>query len=182
MRFALKPLIGILFILVTSSLKADPLDSVVAGVEAFPHVTSVDVAEREVRDYEVGLGALNKIRGVWRFKDSERISGALTRHTWQVVDGYSSEEVLKDIEAALDKEAALELLFTCDGRACGHGAQWANRVFGQRILYGRDDLQRYRVFAFGESRLLLYASARTLDRQYLHVETLRADGATENGN
>jgi hypothetical protein len=67
-------------------------------------------------------------------------------------------------------------LFSCDGRACGRAVQWANRVFGQRVLFGREDLQRYAVFALpGENagRLLVYSAERTADRQYLHVEWLQ---------
>jgi len=61
-------------------------------------------------------------------------------------------------------------------RACGQGVQWANRVFHQPVLYGREELQRYRVYAIGAdplNLLVIYASARTADRQYLHAETLR---------
>ena len=73
----------------------------------------------------------------------------------------------------------LLLLFACEGRACGHANQWANRVFGQRLLYGKSDEQRYRVIAVedaaGSARVLLYSSARTADRQYLHADYLLLD-------
>ena len=67
------------------------------------------------------------------------------------------------------------LLFSCQGRACGHGAQWANRVFRERVLYGREDLQRYAVYELEGSpkyRLITYGAARTEDRQYLRVDLL----------
>jgi hypothetical protein len=58
--------------------------------------------------------------------------------------------------------------------------QWANRVFRQRVLYGREDLQRYRVYALEEAgaqyRLVVYSAARTADRQYLHVDLLLITG------
>ena len=115
---------------------------------------------------------MQKIRGSWRFKTSERQSGTLIRYTWQIVDGFTSNEVLEEIEMSLSDA---RLLFSCDGRSCGQGVQWANRVFRERVLYGRDDLQRYRVFdpqGDGRYRLLLFSSARTSDRQYLHAELL----------
>jgi len=96
----------------------------------------------------------------------------LVRYTWQITDGFSSSEVLAEIEAAVKGG---QLLFSCEGRSCGQGVQWANRVFGERVLYGRDDLQRYRVYAPTEGddyRLVLFSSARTADRQYLHAELL----------
>ena len=98
----------------------------------------------------------------------------MTRYTWQIVDGFSSNEVLEELEAELQDS---ELLFSCEGRSCGQGVQWANRVFRERVLYGRDDLQRYRVYGSGEQeggryRVLLFSSSRTADRQYLHAEFL----------
>ncbi len=142
----------------------------------YPHAQLLDNSRETVIDYEIGLGAMQKVRGAWRFKDSERLSGELTRYSWQIVDGFSSEEVMTELELAMSAEEGAELLFQCEGRACGHGAQWANRVFKQRVLYGRDDLQRYRVYGVNggsEVRLVIYSSARTADRQYLHVELLQ---------
>ncbi|WP_162846025.1 DUF4892 domain-containing protein [Seongchinamella sediminis] len=141
-------------------------------LDAFPHARQVNREELEVIDHEVGLGALQKVRGNWRFEDSERLTGHLLRYTWQIVDGFSSSEVLEEIEGKLE---GARLLFSCDGRGCGRGVEWANRVFEQRVLYGRDDEQHYRVYdpeGNGDYRLLLFSSARTADRQYLHAELL----------
>lgn len=141
----------------------------------FPHAQQLEFSESMVRDHEVGLGSIRKVGGAWTFKDSERFSGELTRYTWQIVDGFTSIEVLDELEATIDQQTKGELLFGCDGRSCGPGVQWANRVFGQRVLYGRQEMQRYRVYAIGDdplNLLLLYSGSRTADRQYLHVELL----------
>lgn len=142
----------------------------------FPHAEQLDYSESEVLDHEVGLGAIQKVGGAWRFKDSRRVDGLLTRYTWQIKDGFTSREVMDDLESKIDSLQDPALLFSCDGRGCGKGVQWANRVFRQPILYGREDLQSYRVFSLGQSPqylLMMYASARTADRQYLHMELLR---------
>jgi hypothetical protein len=113
---------------------------------------------------------------VWQFKASERQSGVLTRYTWQIVDGFTSREVLEELAGRVEAREGVQLLFQCEGRACGHGSQWANRVFGQRILYGREDLQQYRIYtmtAAADYRLVMFSAARTADRQYLHVELLK---------
>jgi hypothetical protein len=135
----------------------------------------VSRVQKEVRDYEVGLGAMQKISGAWRFKRSERFSGTLTRYTWQIVDGFTSIEVMDVLLGEVKKEEGAKLLFSCDARDCGQGVQWANRVFQQPVLYGQDGKQRYRVLSLGSdpgSLLILYASERTVDRQYLHAEVL----------
>jgi hypothetical protein len=144
-------------------------------LDEFPHAQRVAQSESRVLDHEIGLGAMRKIRGVWQYKHSERATGLLTRYTWQIVDGFTSQEVLQGLVARVEAIEGSELLFQCEGRACGSGAQWANRAFRQRVLYGREDLQRYRVYSMagGEGyRMAIYGAARTADRQYLHVELL----------
>ena len=148
----------------------------------YPHATTVSQSEREVKDHEIGLGAMRKSRGVWKFKDSERQSGILHRQTWQIIDGFTSLEVFLELVAQLEGIASSELLFACEGRSCGQGVQWANRVFMERILYGREEMQRYRVYSLSDPepyRIILYSSARSADRQYLHMETLRLGGQSQ---
>ncbi len=144
-------------------------------VDGYPHTKQIAFAEREVVDHEVGLGAIQKVRGEWHFKHSERLSGTLTSYTWLVGNGFSAAEVMaRMLDAVASLEGASEL-FSCDGRACGRAVQWANRVFGERVLFGREDLQQYRVYSLQGSssgRLLAYSAERTADRQYLHVEWL----------
>jgi hypothetical protein len=155
-----------------------PLD-ILQRLDDFPHVQQVSFSEESVIDHEIGLGAMRKVRGVWQFKESERITGFLTRYTWQIVDGFTSAEVMAELVAMAEAREGVELRFQCRGRSCGSGAQWANRVFRQRILYGREDLQRYLVYALEEEpgyRLVIYAAARTADRQYLHAELVRIAG------
>jgi hypothetical protein len=144
------------------------------------YVESVDSSTLQVRNHEVGLGALQKVRGSWRLDRSERISGELERHTWRVLEGYAADELLLRVVDRLAGDESAKLLFSCDARACGQSVQWANRMFGQRVLYGTESSQRYRVYALEDAqdaegqarRLLLYSSARSTDRQYLHLEVL----------
>lgn len=159
---------------VQAEVQAEVPAELLQEFDGYPHAQRVSLTTESVIDHEVGLGAIRKVRGAWGFKESERLSGELTRYTWQVGDGFTAGEVLAELESRLPSE---RLLFSCDGRSCGKGAQWANRVFNERLLYGRDDEQRYRVY--GEDagtqayRLLLFSSARTADRQYLHAELLK---------
>ncbi len=170
---------AIALLVVPSSLAegvAPSPEELLQQLDAYPHARQIAFSRKEVLDHEIGLGAMQKVRGEWRFKHSERLSGTLLSYTWQIVDGFNAAQVMATL---LDKVAQREhasLLFACEGRACGQGVQWANRVFNERELYGREDLQRYRVFSLqGEEtyRLLAYSAERTEDRQYLHVELLR---------
>ncbi len=144
--------------------------------DRFPHAEAVDHASEPVLDYVVGLGAMQKVRGDWRLEDSERLTGQLTRYTWRIVDGFSAEALFEEATAEVEALGGSELLYACEARSCGRSVQWANRVFHQRVLYGTEKSQRYRVYALRgderEQRLLMYTAARTTDRQYLHMELL----------
>ena len=175
----LLPLFALLFAAVSVSAQQPPqLLQELQKLDQFRHAQQVGFSQQRVVDHELGLGALQKISGLWQFKSSVRLSGELTRYTWQILDGFTSEEVMRTLLQRVEQEGAQQM-FSCDGRACGSGSIWANRVFGQRVLYGRAEFQRYRVYRQqeGESelRLLVYAAARTAQRQYLHVELLAVD-------
>lgn len=177
MRHAMRILTSWIVLAVPLAFAGDP-QGLLQQLNAYPHSEQIAFEQRQVLDHEIGLGAMQKVRGVWRFKDSERLSGLLSSYTWQIVDGFASIEVMDELVSSLDEDQAAQLLFKCQGRSCGHGSQWANRVFGQRVLYGREDMQRYRVYALEQGaqyRLVIYSAARTADRQYLHVDLLRID-------
>jgi len=176
-------LFGAIVLLLACSLQLPPVSAteaqgplpLLSQLSTYPHARQVSREQRDVIDYEIGLGAMQKVRGSWRFKHSERHSGRLIAYTWQIVDGFSSAEVLEELSRKVSGLEGATELFACDGRACGRGVEWANRVFGQRVLYGREDQQRYRVYALAQEaqyRLLVYSALRTADRQYLHVELL----------
>lgn len=160
-----------------------PLE-VLETVAQFSQAELAEVSRGEpVRRHLIGLGAMQKVRGVWRPDESVRLSGTLSRFTWRALDSFPSEVLLEDVESDLGAVMTLEPLFSCEARACGDSAQWANRIFAQRVLYGRADSQRYRVYSVSqggaEYRVMLYASARTSDRQYLHAEVLELDAGDQ---
>lgn len=149
-----------------------------AELDTYTHLERIDSQSgRSVRDYLVPLGAIEKVRGVWAPRRSERISGTLDGYTWRVLDGYTADEMVAELDQRLALNEASRKDFSCEARACGSSVQWANRIFQQRLLYGTEVSQRYRVYTLeleNEShRLLIYGSARSSDRQYLHVEAVR---------
>jgi hypothetical protein len=157
--------------------------ALLARYDRFPHAEVVDQASEPVLDHVVGLGPMQKVRGDWRLEESERLTGQLSRYTWRIVDGFSSRALFEDATMEVEAMPGSELLYACEARSCGGSVQWANRVFHQRVLYGTESSQRYRVYALREGereqRLVMYASARTSDRQYLHMEllTVRGEGS-----
>lgn len=164
------------WLLASPAVLAQSPEELLQQTNAYPHARPIDFSEEEILDYEIGLGAMRKVGGAWQFKHSERHSGVLTSYTWQIVDGFTSMEVMDELVATTREMTSPELLFSCEGRSCGPGVQWANRVFHQRVLYGQENLQRYQVYTLrtdAQYLLIIYSAARTADRQYLHVELLR---------
>lgn len=161
----------------------DGAAALLSRYDRFPHAEVVDQASEPVLDYVVGLGPMQKVRGDWRLEESERLTGQLTRFTWRIVDGFSSRSLFEEATTEVEALPGSELLYACEARSCGRSVQWANRVFHQRVLYGTESSQRYRVYALRdgerEQRLVMYASARTSNRQYLHMEllTVRGEGS-----
>jgi hypothetical protein len=140
----------------------------------------VDEFEGDVRAHLVGLGRINKFRGAWNPEEVLRVSGTLRSLTVRAEAGASSQSLFEGVQEALESMDNASVLFSCEARACGPSVQWANLVFEQRILYGTENSQRYRVYSVGDEEgatlVLLYASARTSDRQYLHIELIERGG------
>ena len=162
---------------------APPAVAVLPEIDAWTHVEILKQQAPQQSDYLLGLGALQKIGGRWRHKHSEAKVGELTRFTWQINDGFTAVEAYEWLRAQLPGEA--ELRFSCQGRACGSSAQWAHRVFQERLLYGHDDRQRYGVWRWqqGEAvwHAVFYAVDRANRRHYLHLDLLQVvpRGASE---
>ncbi len=188
LRFAARVGAVLLIVVTFAGLPAQAAtpEAQLAAFADSPHLELVESRREPVKDHIVGLGAMKKVRGTWGLKKSERTSGLMTVYTWRVLDGFTATEFLADLEShlGLTENAEDKTLFRCDGRACGNGAEWATRVFGQRILYGRSDWQQYRAYRLeGDAyRLVIYSAARSSDRQYLHVELVELAPAGEAGS
>jgi len=155
--------------------ESNTVEALIEQLDAYPHTRLIASSQEQVIDHEIGLGAMQKLRGEWHFKKSERQTGKLSRYTWIIENGFSAAEVMNQFLQAVAQVDGASEIFACDGRACGRAVEWANRVFNERVLYGREDLQRYRAYAVqgtSPARLLVYSAERTSDRQYLHVELL----------
>src|SRR5690554_4344909 len=95
-------------------------------------------------------------------------------------------EVTKDSNRAKARDfyiselqaAGATILYECSGVNCGRSNVWANQIFGQRVLYGRDTDQDYLVagtIASDGSRWLtvVYTVTRGNLREYVWVEHLK---------
>ncbi|WP_291827945.1 DUF4892 domain-containing protein [Marinobacter sp.] len=77
-----------------------------------------------------------------------------------------------------------QILFECSGMACGRSNVWANQIFQQSGLLGRDNAQDYLVSAVADAEgqrwlTLVYTVTRGNLREYVWVEHLQVDAGAD---
>lgn len=127
-------------------------------------------------NYALALGSIEKVNGIERPEQEQRLTGRLTRLTYRVPEGFSTNELIAHYRTQL---LALQgqIRFSCSGRACGSSNVWANRVFNFAKLYGIDRSQRYLVVELPGAYLAVYAVERGNGRLYLHLDLIETNPA-----
>ena len=105
-----------------------------------------------------------------------------TGQLYRVLDGANREEARDHYMKQLQVRGA-QILFECSGRGCGRSNVWANQIFGQSTLYGRDGDQDYLIAGSVDengkpSLTLVYTVTRGNQREYVWVEQLESPPGT----
>ncbi len=146
------------------------------GLLRFEGSWIIEYSESDAVDHRVILGRLKKIDGSLQPERQARLRGDLSVVTYQVPEDYALSTVLEHWQdQVLGNER--DLLFQCQGRECGSSNFWANRVFGNPVLYGPDGEQHYEVTReVREARhhfYTLYLVRRGNKRIYVRIEEFR---------
>ena len=107
-----------------------------------------EIADRTLQrdvNHSIVLGGLERVRGEVIPEASERLRGDVTRITYEVSQEFTGEDVYRFYNEQLVSKN-YEMLFSCEGRACGSSNYWANDIFRNRILYGPERNQYYMAF------------------------------------
>jgi uncharacterized SAM-binding protein YcdF (DUF218 family) len=127
----------------------------------------------KVNDHWVILGAVERIKGAVQPEADVRLSGELSRWLWKIPPGHKVDDSFSFLKSQLSDSVVT--LFECEGRVCGLSNDYANKVFSQAILYGRNSEQKYWVgFESGKKNILwlVYGAQRSNQRVYLYAEKL----------
>lgn len=154
----------LIFVFSTSALALDSL----SGSYQKHH------SNENVSDHWVILGSIERIKGAVKPEADVRLTGRLSRWLWQVPAGHDVEESFSFLKRQMPE--GIVTLFNCDGRSCGLSNDFANQVFSQSILYGRDSAQKYWVGLDAGSKntlWLIYTTQRSNKRVYVYVEKLK---------
>jgi hypothetical protein len=100
------------------------------------------------------------------------------------VQGGANREEARDYYLRELQTLGAQILFECSGRNCGRSNVWANQIFDQSSLYGRDNNQDYLVAGSVDENgkpwlTLVYTVTRANQRQYVWVEHLVSPQGTE---
>jgi len=175
-RFLL-PILGSLAL--SSIVQAAPEDM----PEAFQQSTLEDTVSIQSSGHLVLFSPLREVNNEIRSESLARLPVAGEGRLYRIARDSSREEA-RDHYRGLLRQRNAQILFECSSIRCGRSNVWANQIFNQAVLYGRDATQDYLVAATvaedGARWLtLIYTVTRGNLREYVWVEHLRVEsGAT----
>lgn len=149
----------------------------------FPDAELEDEVSIESPGHLVLFSAVREVNNEIRSATMARLPVKGVGQLYEVIGGANREEARDHYMQELQARGA-QVLFECSGRSCGRSNVWANQIFDQRSLYGRDSNQDYLVAGSvdesGEPWLtLVYTVTRGNNREYVWVEHLVSPQGTE---
>jgi hypothetical protein len=148
-----------------------------SGLLAFPQATLEE--ERSIRsaNHRVMLSGIREVGNQVRAEQSVRLTVEGHSRLYLLEPDASRQDARRWYLEQLQAHNA-SILFHCEGRQCGRSNVWANQVFDQATLYGRDTDQDYLVAGYvddaGQRWLtVIYTITRGSQRQYLWLEQLK---------
>ncbi|HCL75743.1 MAG TPA: DUF4892 domain-containing protein, partial [Pseudomonas sp.] len=105
------------------------------GLARFPQAQIVGFKQNSDVERIYPLDSIRRISGKLRMSDQVNATGDLLAITYQLPDHHSGIEAFSQARKQLVKQGA-QLLYWCEGRACGSSSLWANQIFQRSMLYG----------------------------------------------
>ncbi|QQD20999.1 DUF4892 domain-containing protein [Oceanospirillaceae bacterium ASx5O] len=111
-------------------------------IQPFPQSQLDDEQRRTLTDHRVVISGLTRTQATTVPTRELRLSGELWRRVWAVEQRFTLPEVADHFFRQLDD---LEILYQCKALDCGSSHFWANEIFRNARLVGREQFQHYRV-------------------------------------
>ncbi|WP_291910181.1 MULTISPECIES: DUF4892 domain-containing protein [Marinobacter] len=151
--------------------------------EAYPQSTLEGTVRIQSSGHLVLFSPVREINNEIRSESLARLPVTGEGRLYRIARDSSREEA-RDHYLGLLRQRNAQILFECSSIRCGRSNVWANQIFNQAVLYGRDATQDYLVagtVAEDGSRwlTLVYTVTRGNLREYVWVEHLKVEsGAT----
>ncbi|MFT4764274.1 MAG: hypothetical protein ACI9OH_001368 [Oleispira sp.] len=180
---ALKSLLvrGLFFSLALSAVQAHGADRSKI-MEAFPRAELVEETQLNNAEYRLVLSGLKRKRATTSGEVERLISGDINRQFWQISTNHEVEQIL---EHFLKQWQGAQVMYRCSGLDCGSSNFWANDIFSNAKLYGRDANQSYVVAMIpgNPNRIyVLYAVQRSKQKLYFNLDQITSSDALTNDN
>jgi hypothetical protein len=156
-----------------------------ASIEAlelvdFPRAELVEESISKDSEYRLVLSELKRKEAKTSGEIERLINGDVTRQFWQLSVNHEVEQVL---EHFLSQWEDAQVMYRCSGLDCGSSNFWANKIFMNAKLYGRDANQAY-VVAMVPGKInrifVLYAVQRSKQKLYFNLDEITtSDAVTE---
>src|SRR5690554_6974054 len=149
----------------------------------FPQSELVSTSVIDSQGHLVLFSPVREVNNEIRSETMARLPVSGEGRLYQISRDANRREALEHYLGLL-RDRGAQILFECSGIRCGRSNVWANQIFNQPVLYGRDGTQDYLVagvVADDGSRWLtsIYTVTRGNLREYVWVEHLKvASGAS----
>jgi hypothetical protein len=131
--------------------------------------------------YQVPLGILQRKGNSAAPEKLVRVNGSVTKLLYEISDSFNGDYI-RDYFKQQFEQAGFERLFACDGRSCGSSNDWANDVFGNRVLYGPAENQFVMTYldrsSGRDNYVVSYIITRGNGRLYAYIELVETGGSS----
>lgn len=149
---------------------------------AFPRAELIDQKQFSNTEYRLVLSGLKRKQAVTSGEVERLISGDVDRQFWQI---STNHEVGQILEYFLEQWTHAQVMYRCAGLDCGSSNFWANDIFNNAKLYGRDAQQAYVVAKVpgNPNRIyVLYAVQRSKQKLYFNLDQITSSDAVTDAN
>lgn len=145
----------------------------------FPRAELVESRATVDTEYRLIISGLKRREAVTSGKVERLLNANLKRELWQLSSNHDVQQVMNHY---LEQWAGGEVLYRCDGLSCGSSNFWANKIFNDSKLYGRDANQAYAVVIDAKEKNkihVIYVMQRSKQTIYFNVDEVNTSDAVE---
>lgn len=138
----------------------------------FPRAELVEKSQLNNTEYRLVISGLKRKRAETSGEVERLITGDLNRQFWQISTNHSVDQVMNYF---LDEWQDEKILYRCKGLDCGSSNFWANDIFDNAKLYGRDINQAYIAAMIPGSPnkvYVLYVVQRSKQKLFFNLDTI----------
>lgn len=161
-----------LCILLASQISTQAQASNITTTEVFPRAELLEESDFSNIEYRLVISGLKRKRAETSGEVERLIKGEINRQFWQISTNHDVDQVMEYFLKQWNDE---EIIYRCKGLDCGSSNFWANSIFENAKLYGRDANQAYVVakIAGDPTKIyVLYAVQRSKNKLYFNLDQI----------